>query len=63
MKQSHTIDIAISPTGEITSEVKGVKGASCSKISKWLDDLGKVTHDQKTGDYYKKRPGQTVSIG
>ena len=49
----HTIEIVITPEGEVKSTVKGVKGTACHEISKWLDDLGKVTHDSKTPDYYQ----------
>ncbi len=51
--QAHTIEIEIGPDGEIKSTVKGIKGAHCHEISKWLDDLGKVTSDSKTPDFYQ----------
>jgi hypothetical protein len=50
---AHTIEITIMPNGEVKSTVKGVKGTACHEISKWLDDLGKVTHDSKTPDFYQ----------
>jgi hypothetical protein len=57
----HTIIIDISPEGEIKSEVQGVAGPDCGKLSKWLDDLGNVTEDRHHVDYYKK-PGQIVQV-
>lgn len=57
----HTIIIEISPDGEINSEVQGVAGPDCGKLSKWLDDLGKVTRDEHTQDFYK-RPGQVIQV-
>jgi hypothetical protein len=57
----HTIVVDISPEGEINSEVKGVAGPDCGKLSKWLDDLGQVTRDEHSTDYYKK-PTQTVQV-
>jgi hypothetical protein len=50
---AHTIEITITPEGEVKSTVKGVKGVACHEISKWLDDLGKVTHDSKTPDFFQ----------
>jgi hypothetical protein len=57
----HEIMIEISPDGEIKSEVKGVAGPDCGKLSKWLDELGNVTEDRHSADYYKK-PGQVVQV-
>lgn len=54
----HTIIIEIGEDGSITGEVKGVTGKSCSDISKWLDELGEVTEDRHTPDYYK--PDQSI---
>ena len=58
----HQIIIKITPDGEIKSEVKGVSGPSCSNLSKWIDQLGQVTEDKNTPDYYKA-DGQGVTVG
>ncbi len=60
--QPHEIEIVITPDGKLTSEVKGIAGADCSTLTKWLDELGEVEVDKHTSDYYKT-PKQTVKIG
>ena len=56
------IILDISKNGAITSRVEGVNGPSCAAISSWVDQLGKVTEDRETDDYYKP-DGQEVNIG
>lgn len=55
------IEIVISPTGEVTFQVKGVKGASCIDETKFLEAaLGgeaAVVDQQKTGEYYEQSEG------
>ena len=55
------IEIVISPKGEVTFEVKGVKGASCLDETKFLEAaLGgeaAVVDQQKTGEYYEQAEG------
>lgn len=58
----HTIEVEINEEGRIVSEAKGVKGKSCSELTKWLDALGRVEVDKKTSDYFKD-DNQTVRIG
>jgi hypothetical protein len=57
----HEIIVEISPDGKITSEVKGVTGKSCTALSAWLDDLGKVEVDRHTADYHK--PDKVMTTG
>jgi hypothetical protein len=52
--QPHTIDIEISPQGEVRSTVQGIKGAACGDISKFLDELGNVVEDQATAELYEQ---------
>lgn len=58
----HSIEIVITADGTITGEVKGVKGTSCSDISKWLDELGEVTEDRHTPDFYQRETAQNLQI-
>ena len=55
------IEITISPTGEVTFTVKGVKGGSCLDETKFLEQaLGgdaAVVDQQKTGEYYEQSEG------
>jgi hypothetical protein len=55
------IEIVISPTGEVTFQVKGVKGGSCIDETKFLEAaLGgeaAVVDQQKTGEYYEQSEG------
>jgi hypothetical protein len=59
------IEITISPSGEVTFTVKGVKGASCLDETKFLEQAlgGGVLDQQKTGEYYEQSEGYTsVSV-
>ena len=53
------IEITISPTGEVSFTVKGVKGASCLDETKFLEDaLGNgVVDRQKTSEFYEQSEG------
>lgn len=48
-----SVEITVSPTGEIKVETKGFQGAECLSASRDYEKaLGVVTSDKKTGDYY-----------
>ncbi|HVK73287.1 MAG TPA: DUF2997 domain-containing protein [Kofleriaceae bacterium] len=55
------IEIVISPTGEVSFTVKGIKGGSCIDETKFLEQaLGgdaAVVDQQKTGEYYEETEG------
>ena len=55
------IEIVITPKGEVTFQVKGVKGGSCIDETKFLEAaLGgdaAVVDQQKTGEYYEQSEG------
>ncbi len=55
------IEITISPSGEVTFTVKGVKGGSCLDETKFLEEAlgGGVLDQQKTGEYYEQSEGYT----
>ena len=50
------IEIVIKPNGEVTFQVKGVKGASCLDETKFLEAAlgGDVVEQEKTGEYYEQ---------
>jgi hypothetical protein len=55
------IEIVISPKGEVTFQVKGVKGGSCLDETKFLEQaLGgdaAVVDQQKTSEFYEQSEG------
>ena len=53
------IEIQISPTGEVTFTVKGIKGASCLGETAFLEDaLGNAVVDQeRTTEFYEAPEG------
>jgi hypothetical protein len=59
--QPHVIEIEILPDGQVKGEVKGVTGKSCTTLSAWLDEIGKVTVDRHTPDYNK--PDKAMNVG
>ncbi len=54
MATKHEIDITIDDDGNVSFEVKGVKGKKCLEITKELEEaLGIVKDRRKTGEYYE----------
>ena len=55
------IEITISPTGEVSFTVKGVKGGKCLDETKFLEDAlgGGVLDQAKTAEYYEQSEGYT----
>jgi hypothetical protein len=53
------IEVVISPSGEVTFTVKGIKGGSCLDETKFLEQAlgGGVIDQQKTGEYYEQSEG------
>jgi hypothetical protein len=55
------IEIVISPKGEVTFQVKGIKGGSCLDETKFLEQaLGgdaAVVDQQKTSEFYEQSEG------
>jgi hypothetical protein len=59
----HTIEIEIDlNTGALKSTVKGLKGKSCTIASKWVDNLGTVTRDEHTPEYWEE-PKRSITVG
>jgi hypothetical protein len=61
------IQITISPTGEVSFQVKGIKGASCIDETRFLEEaLGNtVVERERTSEYYEQsdREGAGVYVG
>ncbi|HUH01759.1 MAG TPA: DUF2997 domain-containing protein [Kofleriaceae bacterium] len=57
------IEIRISPTGEVSFTVKGIKGASCFDETKFLEEAlgGGVLAQERTGEYYEQSEGAGAS--
>ena len=65
MSVKKEIEIVINAKGEVTFEMKGVKGAACLGETKFLETaLGgdaAVIDQQKTGEYYEQSEGYVTS--
>jgi len=49
------IKIAFMPDGTAKMEVKGIKGASCANVTKFLEEnLGEVEKRAKTSEYFQQ---------
>jgi hypothetical protein len=50
------IEITISPSGEVSFQVKGVKGASCVAETQFLEQAlgGEVIERERTPEYYQQ---------
>jgi hypothetical protein len=57
------IHITISPSGEVSFLVKGVKGSSCLDETKFLEEAlgGGVLEQEKTSEYYEAGESSYVS--
>lgn len=51
MKQV-TINVTISPDGDVTFDVDGVKGKGCLDATKILEKIGKVQSREKKSTYH-----------
>ncbi len=62
MASEKKITIEISPTGEVSFTVAGVKGKSCVAETKFLEDAlgGKVLSREETSEFYEQQVGETV---
>ena len=49
------IEIVIDENGDVSFDVRGVKGKGCADLTKKLDDaLGKVTRRKHQADYFHR---------
>lgn len=52
-----TIEIVVSPTGEMKVETKGFSGSECRDASKFVEvALGRTTSDQTTSEFFQSQP-------
>lgn len=56
------IVVEIDPSGAMTALVEGVAGPSCSEISAFLDQMGIVTSDEATSDFYQMETVQSMEL-
>lgn len=56
MAREKTIEISISPKGEVSFTVNGVKGEACLAETKFLEDAmgGKVLQREATSEMYEQ---------
>lgn len=58
------IIVRIDKTGKTQIEVDGVKGESCTDITKKLEEaLGQTTNTELKGEYYEEAETETQSLG
>ena len=54
MAESHEIEIDIDSAGNVSFQVKGVKGKKCMELTKEFEEaLGLVTKRDKTTEFYQ----------
>lgn len=47
------IKVTIAPDGKISTVVEGIAGAGCGAATKFIEQLGAVTEDHHTDEYYQ----------
>jgi len=53
---NRSIEIIVSPTGEIKIDAVGFKGADCEQATRFLEEaLGVVNHRAKKPEYHQSR--------
>ena len=59
MNMNRTIDIIVSPQGDISIDAIGFKGADCEKATRALEEaLGVVSHRVKKPEYHASTTAQ-----
>jgi hypothetical protein len=52
-----TIEVLVSPTGEVSVQTKGYADSDCLQASKFLEQaLGIASADRKTAEFYETAP-------
>ena len=61
MKGKRSIEVTVSPIGDITIDAAGFKGADCEKATRFLEEaLGVVGPRQKKPEYHQR--GTTAHV-
>ena len=61
MKQ---IEIIVRPTGELTVDAVGFKGADCEQATQFIEDaLGRVQDRRKKPEYHVRRTARKQQVG
>lgn len=56
MNGKRSIEVTVQPSGEITIDAVGFKGADCEQATRYLEEaLGVVGNKQKKPEYHQKR--------
>lgn len=59
MSELQEIEVTISPDGQISVHIHGVKGAKCEELTKGLEPLlGQVVERTRTDEYYETEEQQ-----
>lgn len=60
--EKQEIEIKVYPDGHVEYTIKGIKGKACESISALLEQLGRIEHEEFTGEYYEKDSDSAVRI-
>ena len=65
MKNARTIEVTVSPIGDILFDAVGFKGADCEKATRFLEEaLGVAGPKQKKPEYHQRATtAQTQRLG
>ena len=65
MKANRSIEVTVSPRGDILIDAVGFKGADCEKATRFLEEaLGAAGPKQKKPEYHQRgRTTQTQTLG
>jgi hypothetical protein len=56
MNMASTVKIRIKPGGKVEISVQGIKGPTCTDITKLLQKaLGETTSEKKTNDFFEEQ--------
>ncbi len=57
MATKHELEIEISASGKVDVRVKGAKGKKCLDYVQLFNNVGRVSDQQLTSEYYEPEPG------